>query len=199
MDVIRLMDMVRLWWLLIHNNIGYVFPEGGNVFVASQQKQGAWYDINTNYSKDLINGNVFTLAIDHGVQPKNDSYAYIVVPTVSKTKDMANYCKKAEIKILSNNTGIQSVYHEGLKIWQTIFFRPGGIGHQHMAITADSKCAVMLKEMKDGRYELHVADPSQSQKVIKITVVLPGKAPQTISADFTHTGIYAGKSKRFVL
>ena len=32
-------------WVL-HNGIGYIFPQGGRIFLCNQQQTGSWYDIN---------------------------------------------------------------------------------------------------------------------------------------------------------
>lgn len=40
-------------WIL-HNKIGYILPKGQQVFVANQQQEGNWYDINHTTSKDII-------------------------------------------------------------------------------------------------------------------------------------------------
>ena len=66
-------------WVL-HDKIGYFFPQKEEVFLTAQTQSGRWYDINTSKSKKEEKMDVFTLGINHGVGPKDGSYAYIVVP-----------------------------------------------------------------------------------------------------------------------
>ena len=185
-------------WVL-HNHIGYVLPEGGNMWLASQKIKEDWYHINHYNRKDSVEGKVFTIAFDHGLQPKDDAYAYIVVPTVSTEKDLTEYCSHKSIEILSNNTNIQSVYNNELKIWQAIFYKAGELTHQGTTIKVGSPCAVMLKKNKADKYILHISDPNQSQRPVDVTITLPGKAEQKVKANFSGTGIYAGLTKAYIL
>lgn len=189
---------VKPQWVL-HNHVGYVFPEGGNVWLNNQVQKGNWYDINTNYSKEMIQDSIFSLGFDHGIKPKDVSYAYIVVPTVSTEKEMTEYQAKKSIKIVSNTKDIQSVYNNELKLWQTVFFQAGTIEHNGLSIKVSQPCAVMLKPVANGHYQLHVADPAQRQNTILITVTTPQKAVKTIRADFAKTGIYAGLTKAYTI
>lgn len=64
-----------------HDGIGYLFPKGGNIVAGQQIQSGTWHDINHSINrKEEIQNDVFTVCIDHGLQPKSGSYAYIVLP-----------------------------------------------------------------------------------------------------------------------
>ena len=51
--------------LVLHNEVGYVFPIGGNVFLSNKTQSGNWYDINTAAPKIGHDTDVFTLGFDH--------------------------------------------------------------------------------------------------------------------------------------
>ena len=189
---------VKPQWVL-HNHVGYVFPEGGNVWLNNQVQKGNWYDINTNYSKEMVQDSVFSLGFAHGVTPQDVPYAYIVVPTVSTEKEMTEYQAKKAIEIVSNTKDIQSVYNNELKVWQAIFFQAGTIEHKGMSIKVNQPCAVILKPTADGKYQLHVADPAQRQNSISVTVTTTELGTKTVRADFAKTGIYAGLSKAYTI
>ena len=60
---------------------------------------------------------VFTLGINHGVGPKDGSYAYIVVPGKTSAQEMEAYQKENAIEILSKqckNTGCSEYQTECL-------------------------------------------------------------------------------------
>ena len=80
-------------WVL-HDKIGYFFPQKEEVFLTAQTQSGRWYDINTSKSKKEEKMDVFTLGINHGVGPKDGSYAYIVVPGKTSAQEMKAYQKK---------------------------------------------------------------------------------------------------------
>ena len=68
---------------------------------------------------------VFTLGINHGVGPKDGSYAYIVVPGKTSAQEMEAYQKENAIEILSNNAKIQAVRNTKLNVWMVTFFEAG--------------------------------------------------------------------------
>ena len=43
-------------WAL-HNEIGYIFPKGGRIFLNNRQQTGSWYDINHTESKEMQHRN----------------------------------------------------------------------------------------------------------------------------------------------
>jgi len=73
---------------LRNGKIAYFFPQQGNVKYSMKSQSGSWKDINTNGSATIESGYVFTLWFDHGINPVNESYSYIVVPGID-TKDKA--------------------------------------------------------------------------------------------------------------
>ena len=80
-------------WVL-HNGIGYIFPQGGRIFLCNQQQTGSWYDINHTESKEMQQREVFTLGFNHGTNPRNATYAYIIAPGITSARQMNAYNKK---------------------------------------------------------------------------------------------------------
>jgi len=73
--------------------------------------------INNFQSKDEVSAMCFTLWLNHGAQPANGAYAYIVVPGMTGKAAMNAY-PVANIRILSNSDSIQAVFHTGLDLLQ---------------------------------------------------------------------------------
>ena len=86
-------------WVL-HNGIGYVFPAGGNLFLSKKIQTGSWYSINHTESKNEQQQEVFTLGFNHGCNPRNATYAYIVVPGIHSVRKMNHY-RKSPVEILA--------------------------------------------------------------------------------------------------
>lgn len=194
-------------WAL-HNGIGYLFPQGGRVFLSNQQQSGSWYDINQTESKEVQHREVFTLGFDHGLTPHNATYAYIVAPGITSAREMNTYQKKNPIEILANTDSMQIVRNKKLNIWQMVFYREGTFRHKDITVKVDKACALMLKDICRGdkdicrdNAELYIADPAQSQSRIKVDIRIPKvfKETRSILCDFENTGIYAGASKKYSL
>lgn len=184
-------------WVL-HDKIGYFFPQKEEVFLTAQTQSGRWYDINTSKSKKEEKMDVFTLGINHGVGPKDGSYAYIVVPGKTSAQEMKAYQKKNAIEILSNNPKIQAVRNTKLNVWMVTFFEAGTFTHKELNVSVDKPCILMIKDITSKSANLHIADPGQTQSPIQIELKI-GKKKQTLTADFTQTGIYAGATKQYTV
>lgn len=184
-------------WVL-HDKIGYFFPQKEEVFLTAQTQSGRWYDINTSKSKKEEKMDVFTLGINHGVGPKDGSYAYIVVPGKTSAQEMKAYQKKNAIEILSNNPKIQAVRNTKLNVWMVTFFEVGTFTHKELSVTVDKPCILMIKDITSKSANLHIADPGQTQSPIQVELKI-GKKKQTLTADFTQTGIYAGATKQYTV
>jgi chondroitin AC lyase len=198
-------DQVK--WIL-HDEIGYIFPDARNVNLSIHSQTGSWYMINhqSDSPKDEISKEVFKLWIDHGIQPVNTSYQYIVVPSTSEKAIESETSRN--IEILVNNPEIQAVKHSGLNICQIVFYISGEIQlSDNMKIGMDSPGVVMVKTNGNLVRQISVADPSR--KLGKIHISVTGKIEKSgpdfrsfwnkqkeiseIAIDLPQT-VYAGKS-----
>lgn len=186
-------------WVL-HNGIGYVFPAGGNLFLSKKMQTGSWYSINHTESKNEQQQEVFTLGFNHGCNPRNATYAYIVVPGIHSARKMNHY-RKSPVEILANTDSMQIVRHTKLGIWQMVFYKEGTFRNGELSVSVDKACALMLKDGHSGNAELHIADPGQTQSCIKVELLIPeiSNERKTVLCDFRNTGIYAGASKAYKL
>ncbi len=162
-------QLEKVKWVL-HDGIGYVFPEAQKVYLSNQVQTGSWFKINrqSDSPKDEVNKDVFKLWLDHGQQPRNASYQYIVVPaTTEQEMDKAGQ----QIAILSNTPEIQAVKHTGLNICQAVFYTSGEIKvADNLIIGMDSPATVMVKTDGSSIKQISVADPSRKLGKIHITV-----------------------------
>ena len=186
-------------WVL-HNGIGYVFPAGGNLFLSKKMQTGSWYSIKHTESKNEQQQEVFTLGFNHGCNPRNATYAYIVVPGIHSVRKMNHY-RKSPVEILANTDSMQIVRHTKLGIWQMVFYKEGTFRSGELSVSVDKACALMIKDGHCGNAELHIADPGQTQSCIKVELLIPeiSSERKTVLCDFRNTGIYAGASKAYKL
>lgn len=148
-----------------NGKVGYFFPDQGNIKYSMKLQTGRWRDINNSGSTSSVSGNVFSLWVDHGKNPQNSSYSYVVVPGIDSQGKALAY-DLSEIKILENSAEIQAVFHESRDILQIVFHRAGSLSQGNRTITVDSPCVLMLK---NGSL-VTVSDPSQSQSNINVSV-----------------------------
>lgn len=186
-------------WVL-HNNIGYVFPQDGSLFLSKKVRTGSWYDINHTESKDKRQQEVFTLGFTHGIKPTNATYAYIIVPGVNSVRRMNRY-GKGPIEVLANTDKMQVVRHTDLGIWQMVFYKNGTFKNKDILVSVDKPCVLMIKDEHHSEPELHIADPKQMESCITVEVHIPkiDNKRKTFQCSFVVDGIYAGASRVYKL
>lgn len=186
-------------WVL-QDGVGYVFPQGGNVFLTNKTQSGSWYDINTSAPEAVLEKDVFTLGFDHGLSPENGTYAYIVVPNKNTPEEMTAYPADA-IEILANTDSMQVVRNKKLGVWQMVFYRDATFMHDQISVKVDKGCALLFKDIEASTVKFYIADPTQAQSKINVGVCIPSVSRQMkeVSCSFEGTGIYAGMSKAYLV
>jgi chondroitin AC lyase len=185
-------------WVL-HDSIGYIFPQGGKVVVSNQSQSGNWYDINNNGVDATVSKNVFSLWFDHGKQVTNGEYAYIIVP--GKTvAEMQSYYASDNIEILANNDSVQAVRHKGLGMYGIIFYNAASYSDERISVETDKGCVLLLKD-KGDYYQMNVADPAQAETQINVKTKFPASATEWTNTlcNFAGTGDYRGASKTYTV
>ena len=161
---------------ILHNSIGYSFPNGGRVEVSNKTRTGSWSLINTGGSTTTQSGKVFTLQIDHQY-PRNTTsaylpktkYAYIVYPETSISK-LKSSLEKGDIDIAWNSDTAQVVHHKGLGIYQMIFYRAAEYKDDSIHVKVSNPCALLFKNLNSPNLTFHIADPGQSKRNITVSV-----------------------------
>ncbi|MBL8026047.1 MAG: hypothetical protein JNL74_06540, partial [Fibrobacteres bacterium] len=109
---------------IYHDSVGYCFPKPVAVNVANQSQSGNWYSINNMYTSATVTGDVFSLWIDHGINPTNSSYEYVIIPGKSES-EIKNYSKNIPVRTIINTQDIQGARHDSLGISGIVFYAPG--------------------------------------------------------------------------
>jgi len=162
-------------------DIGYFFPQPSTVQALRQARSGSLLALNRAYgSTNLVTRNFLTLWFDHGVNPANASYAYVLLPNQTAAQ-VASYASNPNILMLENSTRAQGVTETGLGITAVNFWRDGT--NRLAGITVDRKSSVILRNDRTF-LELGLADPTQTNSsVINVEINLP--ASTALSADPT--------------
>jgi chondroitin AC lyase len=191
------------------DQIGYVIiPTGKPVHVEllAEPRAGG------RRGQDGTGIDIFQLAINHGPNPTDDEYRYILLPNVT-AEDVERFARdvdsSAGVHILSNDKKTVAVRHNALGITQIAFYEPGRITapfgkDEEICLSVDRPALVMLRE-DDAGLEITVTDPNHSTSEPTIMVETdrdlrgPGAHYDSIrkatKIDFTHSAaeVYAGK------
>lgn len=105
-----------------HRNISYLLLSDCNFSAGAVRHSGQWKWMSPALSSDEVSGDVFEMVIDHGVAPKDASYAYAVLPGITLNDRTA---RRQDIKVLSNTPRLQSVRIAGKTM--AVRWEPSGV------------------------------------------------------------------------
>lgn len=149
-------------------DIGYYFPEPVTINSLREIREGCWADINLSAENKpeseknmLIKENYITMWINHGVNPKESTYAYVLLPNKTSLQT-ETYSKNPNISILANTSTVQAVKEKNLNIIGANFWNAGSVE----GIKAANTCSIMIKDDRKGRVDISVSDPTQTQSEI---------------------------------
>ena len=169
---------------LTHDDMEYI-PLGQGQNIISQQKIqiGDWYDIRNPQGHIKVQGDVFSIYIDHGTKPTDAKYSYMIL------NDKCTARKVPEAIV--NTPNLQAIYAEG-NVYAA-FYEAGEFEYaKDKKITVDKPATVI---MADGK--IYVSQPSRidsninvrldsADKHMSIDLQLPGGmfAGSTVCAEF---------------
>lgn len=151
-------------WAYLEGNqsvgTGYYFPEENTeIQVRRGQTTGSWKDVGTFEGESTEN--YLEMWVDHGQNPENASYSYVLLPETS-AEETENYAQAPKVTILENSSEVQAVRHETLKITGINFWQEQGGSID--GITSDKAASVMLQETEQGTVKVSVSDPTMKNK-----------------------------------
>lgn len=165
-------------WVL-HNSIGYYFPEGGNVQLAAKSVTGSWYNVAQRYPDVNEKADIFSLWINHGKKAKDAKYQYVLVPNASE-KIMKEVNDRPAFKI-TNDADKQVVISNDGKTAGIVFYKAGKAA-VFGGISVDQPCLVMIKK-NGNEIELSIAEPTHKIKSIHFLIKGKYKGNNTIISE----------------
>lgn len=161
-------------------DIGYYFPEASEVSALREARTGSWNDINDSGSNKSITRNYLSLSFEHGVNPKNEAYSYVLLPGKS-VKETEDYSQKSDVMILNQTSAVHAVKEQHLGITAANFWE----GNATVDILRSHQPASVLVREEGDELTLSVSDPTHGQD--KIVIDLGKIGLSVISQDETVT------------
>lgn len=174
-------ELENVSWVL-HDGVGYFFPGGENVSIKNKDETGAWQNIVGSQrvqDKPSVIKALFGLWIDHGVQPINRKYEYMIIPNATE-QQLEVLAENSPIIILSNTHQLQAVWHQNLNRAQAVFYEAGTLQLPNgIAISAKQPGMVMVATKGKAILNITIADPTRKLKYFELAsnVTLDGHGP----------------------
>jgi hypothetical protein len=166
-------------WCALSGTGGYYFPAGsGNLQATFTANSGSWSQINSGDSSTTYTDNYLKLWFNHGLQPTNAGYAYVILPNMSATS-VSNYALNPDIVILTNTPFVQAVKKPTLSVVAANFWTNGS--NSADLISVNNKSSVITWETTTN-ISVGISDPTQTNTG-SITVTLNRSALGVLSAD----------------
>lgn len=160
------------------SDMGYYFPQPSSLKALREARTGSWSDVTQGGSSTPITRNYMRLGFEHGSNPNNAAYQYVILPGRSARRS-GQYAEAPQVAVIANDSNVQSAIENTLGITAANFWNDGtrtaGI------ITVDKKASVLVQN--DGTFiDVSVSDPTQSNTGT-INVQIAASANTLISAD----------------
>lgn len=158
-----------------HDGVGYLFPQGGKLALRAGEQRGSWRKVEekNSVSPREVAGDVFLAYFDHGVQPKGEGYAYVLLPG-APLESMRERAGRPGVETLENTARLQAVRAAEGRVIQAVFYEAGRLAcGGGKTIAVDRPCLAQL-DARGGKARLIVADPTQ--KLERVSVTVDGKS-----------------------
>ncbi|MEU6776947.1 polysaccharide lyase 8 family protein [Streptomyces sp. NPDC046759] len=184
--------LTRAAWAHIGGHGGYVFPGGATVCALRDARDGSWSTINKSGSTAVLNRRYLTMYVDHGTDPANASYAYLVLPGAGAARTQARAADAKWLTVLANGDRGQGVAVRSLGFTGVNFWSGGTVG----TLTASDPCCAMISERDDGTAVIAVSDPMRMRA--SLTLIWRRAVAAVTSAPATLASVRAGSTLTLV-
>ncbi|KIF79292.1 lyase [Streptomyces sp. 150FB] len=179
-------------WAHLEGHGGWVFPGGapaGTLRTLAEDRTGAWNDINTTSTTERRTRRYRTLWLDHGTDPADASYAYLLMPGATRRTLAARAADHRWLEVLSNTAAQQAVAIRSLGYTAANFWQPGTAG----PLTATVPASVLVTA--HGRTAtVRVSEPARTGEPLEIE--WDRRVRRVTSADPAVEVLAAGRTLR---
>ena len=131
-----------------HDHTGYIVLDHATCIAKSEHREGKWHDFMGMYRPETVEGDVISLHINHGKNPKNAGYAYIVLPA-SNMKRTGSF-KISGIQIIRNDETAQVVHlKKDNNIYWAVVYKPTLLKLGRTVMSIDKPGIYCLKVIKN--------------------------------------------------
>ncbi|MBK3639825.1 polysaccharide lyase 8 family protein [Streptomyces sp. MBT33] len=149
-------------WAHLEGHGGWVVPHG-DLRTLREDRTGAWSDINTTSTDERATRRWQTLWLDHGTDPEDASYLYLLMPGASRRAVAARAADRHWLTLLANDATRQAVHVRSLGVTAANFWQPGTAG----PLTSSAPASVLLR--RHGRTAtLCVSEPTRTGEPLEI-------------------------------
>ncbi|MGW7050990.1 polysaccharide lyase 8 family protein [Streptomyces sp. NPDC054887] len=178
-------------WAHLEGHGGWVFPGAGAAALRTlrEDRTGSWSDINTNSTTERRTRRYQTLWLDHGTDPVDAGYAYLLMPGASRRTVAARAADTGWLRTPANTRAVQAVAIRSLGVTAANFWQPGTV--ERLTVTAP---ASVLVRRRRRTATLAVSEPPRTGRPLE--VVWERRNVRVVSADPSVEVLSTGRTLR---
>lgn len=177
-------------WAHIDGFGGYVFPDGTTLNALREERVGSWNDINQGGSTTQRRRRYLTMWVDHGNNPSDGTYAYVLMPGATPAATSARAADEGWLEILANTDQQQGIHLPSLGVTAVNAWLAGTVG----PVTVDEPASVLIRAHDDGTATVQLSDPKRAVPEVALTWEQP--VSEVVSKDESVTVLGTGDSLR---
>ncbi|OAS22099.1 polysaccharide lyase family 8 super-sandwich domain-containing protein [Paenibacillus oryzisoli] len=181
-------DMANVSTVYLEGTGGYYFPQPASIKGLREARKGTWQALG-NTGLGTITKKYLTLWYDHGSNPVNKDYSYVLLPNKTSL-ETTSYSNNPDIEILMNNTDVHAVKDKVLGITGANFWNAGMVG----GVISYNPSSMMLKE-QSSVLDFAISDPTHKQN--KLTYEIEKTGVSVIAKDPTITILQLSPTIKF--
>ncbi|MFD3653165.1 polysaccharide lyase 8 family protein [Streptomyces sp. NPDC058620] len=140
-DVFTTEERTAPRWAHLVGHGGWVFPGGAALRTLREDRTGSWSDINTTSTTERRTRRYQTLWLDHGTDPVDARYAYLLMPGASRRTVTARAADGDWLRVLANTSAVQAVAIGSLGVTAANFWQAGTAG----PLTVSAPASVLVR------------------------------------------------------
>ncbi|MFE1884712.1 polysaccharide lyase 8 family protein [Streptomyces diastatochromogenes] len=176
-------------WAHLEGHGGWILPRGGELRTLREDRTGAWSDINTTSTDERRTRRWQTLWLDHGTDPADATYLYVLLPGASRDEAAARAADRHWLCVLANDARRQAVAVPALGLTAANLWEAGTVG----ALTASAGASLLVR--RRGRTAtLCVSEPPRTGAPLEIVWDHPVRS--VVRTDDTVEVLSAGRRLR---
>jgi hypothetical protein len=143
-----------------------------NAFLQTRLTTNNWHSLDVkNAIDDIQSVNMFQLAVDHGINPIDEQYQYVVIPNVSAA-EMPSLVAQMNVQIVANTETVQAVQNLSDNVTQIVFYEPAALTLPDGLSVSSDQPALIILTRPEGELEVTVADPLHSISLDHLTLTV---------------------------
>lgn len=148
---------------------GYIILEPSKGKAQVEARSGKWNDIMNMYSQDMIeNKEVVSLWMDHGLNPDNATYQYMILP--AKSQEEVKLFNVEDIQVIHNTKEVQAVWLVKENVAFIASYIPADIQVCKDIYLKSNETGLFLIKKNGKKLKITVSDPTQQLETMKIEI-----------------------------